>query len=48
MSGETLDDELFYVCQSCGHEDHPDAFGLLCPMCKTDLDEMEESTHDQD
>lgn len=35
------DDEPIYVCQSCGHEDHPDSFGQFCPMCGVDLDELE-------
>lgn len=34
------DDEI-YVCQSCGHEDHPDRFGKYCPSCGVDLDELE-------
>lgn len=35
------DDDFFYVCQSCGHEDGPDSFGRYCPACGTDLDELE-------
>lgn len=30
-----------YVCQACGHEDHPDKFGKYCPACGIDLDELE-------
>lgn len=36
-----IDDDI-YVCQVCGHEDHPDRFGRVCPRCGTDLDEGEE------
>jgi len=35
------EDEI-YVCQSCGHEDHPDAFGANCPRCGVDLDQFHE------
>tara|TARA_R110002051_G_scaffold309855_5_gene382733 strand:- start:4496 stop:4660 length:165 start_codon:yes stop_codon:yes gene_type:complete len=35
------DDENFYVCQSCGHEDDPDRFGTHCPNCSVNLDELE-------
>lgn len=37
------DEPPVYVCQSCGHEDDPDKFGQFCPMCGTDLDELEDS-----
>lgn len=40
-SAEPDDDELIYVCQSCGYEGHPDEFGQFCPKCGTDLDELE-------
>lgn len=36
------EDEEIYVCQCCGHEDHPDGFGAHCPSCGTDLDAFEE------
>lgn len=36
-----MDDDEIYVCQVCGHEDHTDRFGKLCPACGTDLDELE-------
>lgn len=36
------EDEEIYVCQCCGHEDHPDGFGALCPSCGIDLDGFEE------
>lgn len=35
------EDEEIYVCQACGHEDHPDKFGKFCPGCGTDLDDLE-------
>lgn len=38
-----FDDEEFYVCQACGHEDHPDKFGKHCPACGVDLDDLEAS-----
>lgn len=34
-------DELFFVCMTCGYEDHPDKFGRFCPKCGTDLEEDE-------
>src|SRR5690625_627937 len=37
-----MDDEV-YVCMRCGHEGHPDEFGVYCPKCGTDLDELEAS-----
>lgn len=39
---EKLDTDEVYVCQVCGHEDHPDKFGRYCPGCGTDLDELDE------
>lgn len=36
-------EDLIYVCSSCGYEGHPDEFGQFCPVCGTDLDEMEDS-----
>jgi len=36
-----MNDEEFYVCQSCGHEAHADKFGKNCPSCGTDLDDLE-------
>lgn len=44
-SAPDADDE-FYVCQSCGHEGHPDQFGKNCPACGVDLDELEASAAD--
>ena len=38
---DDLDGLEIYVCQCCGHEDHPDRFGKYCPRCGTDLDELE-------
>lgn len=35
------DFEEFYVCPTCGHEDHPDKFGTYCPSCGENLDELE-------
>lgn len=35
------DDEEFYVCPSCGYEDHADKFGVFCPSCGENLDELE-------
>ena len=36
------DEEVVYVCLSCGFEGDPDLFGKLCPNCGVDLDELEE------
>ena len=39
---DTEDDEEFYVCPVCGYEDHADKFGLYCPKCNVNLDDVEE------
>lgn len=36
-----MNDEEFYVCQSCGHEAHADKFGKYCPSCGTDFDDLD-------
>lgn len=41
MNCDPHDDDEVYVCQVCGNEDHPDAFGQFCPACGCDLDELE-------
>lgn len=33
--------EEFYVCPTCGHEDHADKFGTYCASCGENLDELE-------
>lgn len=38
---DSNEDEPLYVCVVCGHEDDPDRFGQYCPVCGTDLDELE-------
>ena len=41
MSDLGEDFEEFYVCPSCGHEDHADNFGVYCPACGENQDDLE-------
>ena len=41
MNEELEDFEEFYVCPSCGHEGHADKFGVTCPSCGENLDDIE-------